>query len=213
LDLCRLIVGIVTDLFRSRAALEAELLVLRQQINVLRRAAPKRLFFGSIDRLILAAACRSFPKAYDALAIVRPDTVIRWHRAGFRSYWRWKSRSRPGRPAVPLELRRLICQMSTDNPLWGAPRIHGELLKLGIEVGQTSVAKYMARRRGLVVVEVGMITPPVGMNLFIISSMAPDIRIQQIYRGVLPFLVSDFARTVLLVLVPPLSLGLVHLLY
>jgi hypothetical protein len=148
LDLCRLIVGIVTDLFRSRAALEAELLVLRQQINVLRRAAPKRLFFGSIDRLILAAACRSFPKAYDALAIVRPDTVIRWHRAGFRSYWRWKSRSRPGRPAVPLELRRLICQMSTDNPLWGAPRIHGELLKLGIEVGQTSVAKYMARRRG-----------------------------------------------------------------
>jgi hypothetical protein len=103
--------------------------------------------------------------------------------------------------------------MSTDNPLWGAPRIHGELLKLGIEVGQTSVAKYMARRRGLVVVEVGMITPPVGMNLFIISSMAPDIRIQQIYRGVLPFLVSDFARTVLLVLVPPLSLGLVHLLY
>jgi hypothetical protein len=77
LDLCRLIVGIVTDLFRSRAALEAELLVLRQQLNVLRRAAPKRLFFDSIDRLILAAACRSFPKAYDALAIVRPDTVIR----------------------------------------------------------------------------------------------------------------------------------------
>ncbi len=148
LDLCRLVVGIVTDLFRSRAALETELLVLRQQINVLRRAAPKRLFFGAIDRLILAAACRSFPKAYNALAIVRPDTVIRWHRAGFRSYWRWKSRSRPGRPAVPLEPRRLIRQMSTDNPLWGAPRIHGELLKLGIDVGQTSVAKYMARRRG-----------------------------------------------------------------
>lgn len=147
LDLCRLIVGIVTDLLRSRAALEAELLVLRQQINVLRRTAPKRLFFGTIDRLILAAACRSFPKAYDALAIVRPDTVIRWHRAGFRSYWRWKSGCGPGRPAIPLEIRRLIRQMSIENPLWGAPRIHGELLKLGIDVGQTSVAKYMARRR------------------------------------------------------------------
>jgi hypothetical protein len=105
LDLCRLIVGIVTDLLRSRASLEGELLVLRQQINVLRRTAPKRLFFGAIDRLILAATCRLFPKVYDALAIVRPDTVVRWHRAGFRSYWRWKSRSRSGRPTVPLEIR------------------------------------------------------------------------------------------------------------
>ena len=147
LELCRLIVGIVTDLLRSWAALEAELLVLRQQINVLRRTAPKRLFFGAIDRLILAAACRSFPKAYDALAIVRPDTVIRWHRAGFRSYWRWKSRCRPGRPTIPLEIRRLIRQMSIENPLWGAPRIHGELLKLGIDVGPDERRKYMARRR------------------------------------------------------------------
>jgi transposase InsO family protein len=89
-----------------------------------------------------------FLKVYDALAIVRPDTVVHWHRAGFRSYWRWKSRSRFGRPTVPLEIRRLIRQMSLDNPLWGAPRIHGELLKLGIDIGQTSVAKYMARRRG-----------------------------------------------------------------
>ena len=77
LDLCRLIAGIVTDLLRSRAALEAELLVLRQQINVLRRTAPKGLFFGTIDRLILVAACRLFPNAYEALAIVRPETVIR----------------------------------------------------------------------------------------------------------------------------------------
>ena len=147
-DLCRLVIGFVTDLFRSRAALEAELLVLRQQVNVLRRAAPKKILFGAFDRLILAAACRSFPKVYEALAIVRPETVVRWHRAGFRAYWRWKSRSRSGRPAVPLEVRRLIRQMSIDNPLWGAPRVHGELLKLGIEIGQTSVAKYMARRRG-----------------------------------------------------------------
>ena len=74
--------------------------------------------------------------------------MVRWHRAGFRSYWRWKSRRRGGRPTVPPEIRRLIREMSIANPLWGAPRIHGELLKLGIDIGQTSVAKYMARRRG-----------------------------------------------------------------
>jgi transposase InsO family protein len=136
------------DLLRSRATLEAEILVLRQQINVLRRANPRRLRFGSIDRLILGGVCRLFPKMYDTLAIVRPDTVIRWHRAGFRLYWRWKSRRRCGRPTVSLEIRRLIREMSIANPLWGAPRIHGELLKLGIDVGQTSVAKYIARRRG-----------------------------------------------------------------
>jgi len=130
------------------SALETEILILRQQINVLRRTRPKRHPFISIDRLILGGICRLFPKMYDALAIVRPDTVIRWHRAGFRSYWRWKSRRRRGRPAVPLEIRRLIREMSIANPLWGAPRIYGELLKLGIDVGQTSVAKYMARRRG-----------------------------------------------------------------
>jgi transposase InsO family protein len=79
--------------------------------------------------------------------IVKPETVIRWHRAGFRLFWRWKSRSRSGRPKVPLEIRQLIRDMSLANPLWGVPRIHGELLKLGIDVGQTSVAKYMARRR------------------------------------------------------------------
>ena len=147
-DLCRLIVGMVGDLLRSQVALEAEILVLRQQLNVLRRANPKRLRFVSIDRLIFGGVCRLFPKMYDALAIVRPETVIRWHRLGFRSYWRWKSRRRCGRPTVTVEIRQLIRQMSVANPLWGAPRIHGELLKLGIEVGQTSVAKYMVRRRG-----------------------------------------------------------------
>src|SRR5216684_1261853 len=148
LNLCRLIFGMAIDLLRSQVALEAEILVLRQQINVLRRANPKKLPFISIDRLILGGVCRLFPRMYDALAIVRPDTVIRWHRAGFRSYWRWKSRRRCGRPTVPLEIRRLIREMSIANPLWGAPRIHGELLKLGIDVGQTSVAKYITRRRG-----------------------------------------------------------------
>ena len=85
-----------------------------------------------------------FPKICDALAIVKPETLVRWHRAGFRSYWRWKSLPRGGRPTVPPEIRKLIREMSIANPLWGAPRIHGELLKLGIEIGQTSVAKYMA---------------------------------------------------------------------
>ena len=87
LGLCKLIFGMVIDLLRSRAALEAEIVVLRQQINVLRRADPKRLRFVSIDRLILGGVCRLFPKMYGALAIVRPETVIRWHRAEFRSYW------------------------------------------------------------------------------------------------------------------------------
>ena len=98
--------------------------------------------------MVLGWICGLFPNARDALAIVRPETVLRWHRAGFRSYWRWKSRRCAGRPAVSVEIRKLIREMSIANPLWGAPRIHGELLKLGIDVGQTSVAKYMGRRRG-----------------------------------------------------------------
>ncbi|MGH6675960.1 MAG: hypothetical protein ACRECE_07035 [Xanthobacteraceae bacterium] len=85
------------------------------------------------------------PSVLDALKIVKPDTVIHWHRAGFRIYWRWKSRSRGGRPRTAEETRKLIYESA--NPLWGAPRIHDELLKLGIEVGQTTVAKYMAKRR------------------------------------------------------------------
>src|SRR5450631_1336892 len=147
-DLCRLIGWTVVDLIRSRAALEAEIWTLRQQINVLRRAVPKKFSFSAIDRMIFVGLYRLFPSVCDALAIVKPDTIVRWHRAGFRFYWRWKSRRRGGRPTVPPEIRRLIREMSITNPLWGAPRIHGELLKLGIDIGQTSVAKYIARRRG-----------------------------------------------------------------
>ncbi len=147
-DFVRLIFGLVVDLVRSRAALEAEIIVLRQQIIVLRRGKPIRLSFIAADRLVLAWICRLFPNARDALAVVRPETVVRWHRAGFRFYWRWKSSRRSGRPAVSAEIRQLIRAMSIANPLWGAPRIHGRLLKLGIDVGQTSVAKYLARRRG-----------------------------------------------------------------
>ena len=127
-DLFRLIGWAVVDLLRSRAALEAEIWTLRQQINVLRRTAPKRLSFRVFDRLVFVGLYRLFPKICDALAIVKPDTIVRWHRVGFRLYWRWKSRRRSGRPKVPLEIRRLIREMSIANPLWGAPRIHGELL-------------------------------------------------------------------------------------
>jgi hypothetical protein len=101
-----------------------------QQINVLRRTAPKRLLISSIDRLILVGLYRLFPDVWGALVIVKPDTMIRWHRAGFRAYRRWKSRTRRGRPKVPPEIRQLIRDMSLANPLWGAPRIHGELLSL-----------------------------------------------------------------------------------
>jgi hypothetical protein len=107
----------------------------------------KKLSFSAIDRLVFVGLYRLLPKVCDALAIVKPDTIVRWHRAGFRLYWRWKSRRRGGRPRMPLKICRLIREMSIANPLWGAPRIHGELLKLGIEVGQTTVAKYMAKGR------------------------------------------------------------------
>jgi hypothetical protein len=146
-DHVRLIVWTVVDLFRSRAALETEILTLRQQINVLRRAAPKKQTFGSIARVIFVCLYRLLPGVRDALGIVKPETVVKWHRAGFRLYWRCKSRARGGRPTIPLEIRRLVREMSIANPLWGAPRIHGELLKLGVDIGQTSVAKYMVRRR------------------------------------------------------------------
>ena len=139
----------LSGLIRSRARLEAEILVLRQQINVLRRGRGQRFAFSHFDRLVFAWLYRLVPGIVDALAIVRPETVIGWHRAGFRLFWRWKSRRRGGRPKVAPEIRRLIRDMSLANSLWGAPRNHGELLKLGIDVGQTSVAKYMARgRRG-----------------------------------------------------------------
>jgi hypothetical protein len=105
------------------------------------------LAFGNVDRLVFTALYRVAPGVLDALKILKPQTVIRWHRAGFRAYWGWKSRGCGGRPKTPADIRQLIRDMSIANPLWGAPRIHGELLNLGIDVGQTTVAKYMARRR------------------------------------------------------------------
>jgi hypothetical protein len=119
-DLCRLIFWTLVDLMRARAALEAEIWVLRQQMNVLRRAAPRRQSFGIFDRLIFVGLYRLFPTACDALAIVKPDTIIRWHRAGFRAYWRWKSRRRGGRPTVPPETRKLIRDMSIESLRYAA---------------------------------------------------------------------------------------------
>jgi hypothetical protein len=146
-DLIKLIWWMLVGLLRSRASLEAEILALRHQLHVLQRKSGKRCLFSNFDRLIFTGLYRIAPHVLAALTIVDPQTVLRWHRAGFRRFWRWKSRSPGGRPQTPLEIRRLIRAMSLANPLWGAPRIHGELLKLGIFVGQTSVAKYMARHR------------------------------------------------------------------
>src|SRR6266849_3120320 len=148
IDGLKLLSCFVVSVFRSKGRLEAEIVILRHQLNVLRRRTPSRARLTLIDRLIFVWLYRLRPSVLSAVVIVQPETVVRWHREGFRLYWRWKSRARGGRPRLPSELRRLILEMSLANPLWGAPRIHGELLKLGIEVAQSTVAKYMARGRG-----------------------------------------------------------------
>ena len=142
----RSIVSVLACRFRSRAVLELELLTLRHQLNVLRRQQPGRLRFSSIDRLLWGWLYRLWPRCLDAMVLVKPATVVQWHRQGFRLFWGWRSRS--GRPSVNREIRDLIRQMNAANPLWGAPRIHGELIKVGIEISQATVAKYMVRRRG-----------------------------------------------------------------
>jgi hypothetical protein len=147
IQLLRLLCGAFIGLLRSSARREAEILVLRHQINVLRRKSPNRPGMSNLDRLLFVLLSQLVPSTLDALTVIKPATVIRWHRAGFRAYWRRKSRPRGGRPRMPHEIRQLIRDMSLANPLWGAPRIHGELLKLGIDVGQTTVAKYMAKGR------------------------------------------------------------------
>jgi transposase InsO family protein len=140
-----LFLRVLVSPFKTQVRLEAEIIMLRHQLNVLRRRVPSNPKLAVTDRLLFAWLYRLFPSVLNAVTIVQPETVIRWHRTGFRLYWRWKSRSRGGRPRIPREIRRLIREMSLANRLWGAPRIHGELLKLGIEVAQSTVAKYMAR--------------------------------------------------------------------
>ncbi len=142
--LLRLIWAVVHALFTKRADLVAENLALRQQFIVLyRKTGRPRL--KTKDRIFWLWLARSWDGWRASLLVVKPATVVRWHRQGFKYWWAWKSRRKGGRPTVAPEVRALIRKMSRANPLWGAPRIHGELLKLGIDLSQTTVAKYMIR--------------------------------------------------------------------
>ena len=141
------VLAVLTSPFKSKSRLEAENAALRHQLIILRRRVHGRVRPTNNDRWFFIQLYRWYPAVLRALVIIEPETVVRWHRAGFRCYWRWRSRSGGGRPQISAELRALIRRMSIENPLWGAPRIHGELLKLGFEVAQSSVAKYVVKRR------------------------------------------------------------------
>src|SRR5437879_6298587 len=132
--------------FKSKGRLEAENAALRHQLNVLQRKVRGRVQLTNGDRLFLMQLYRWFPSVLKAITIIRPETLVRWHRAGFRRYWRWKSRSLGGRPQIDADLQGLIRPMSAEQPLWGAPRIHAELRTLGLEVAQAGVAKYVLVR-------------------------------------------------------------------
>jgi hypothetical protein len=135
--------------FRSRSDTALEILALRQQVAVLKRKRP-RPRVSSLDRLFWAILLQLWPRWAEVLVIVKSKTVVGWHRAGFRSYWRWRSRPRGGRPKITEEIRRLIRRMAEENAGWGAPKIHGELQKLGLELSERTVARYLRhiRRRG-----------------------------------------------------------------
>ena len=135
-ELVRWIVSMVARRLCSRAAVELENLALRHQLHVLRRQRPGRPRLFAIDRLLWIWLYRIWPRCLDAMVLVKPATVVQWQRQGFRPFWRWRSSA--GRPSVDREIRDLIRQMSSANPLWGAPRIHGELLKLGIEISRAT---------------------------------------------------------------------------
>src|SRR6202051_2843805 len=142
------VVAVFASAFKSKIRLEAENATLRHQLVVLRRKVKGRAHLTNNDRWFLVQMYRWFPLILEVGTIVQPETLVHWHRAGFRRYLRWQSRRRGGRPPIEAELRALIRQMSTENWLWGAPRIHGELLKLGFSVAQSTVARYMVKRRG-----------------------------------------------------------------
>src|SRR5882724_4831220 len=165
------VVGVLASPFRSKIRHEAENATLRHQLVVLRRKLKGRARLTNNDRWFFVQLYRWFPSILPVVMIIRPETLVRWHRAGFRRYWRWKSRRRGGRPPIEAELRALIRQMSTENLLWGAPRIHGELLKLGFELAQSSVAKYMVKHRG---------PPSQGWRIFL-RNHAPDIAAMDLF--------------------------------
>src|SRR6202045_1935573 len=165
------VVAVLASPFKSKLRLEAENAVLRHQLIVLRRGLHGRVRLTNNDRWFLIQLYRWFPSILQVLTIIRPKTLVRWHRAGFRCYCRWKSRPLGGRPQIETKLRALIRRMSMENPLWGAPRIHGELLKLGIEAAQSSVAKYMVKRRA---------PPSQGWRTFL-RNHAPDIAAMDLF--------------------------------
>src|SRR6266566_346368 len=157
--------------FKSKNRLAAENTALRHQLIVLQRRGRGRVQLTNGDRLFLVELYRWFPSVLKAITIIRPETLVRWHRAGFRRYWRCKSCSLGGRPKIAADLRALIRRMSAENPLWGAPRIHGELLKLGFEVAQSSVAKYMVKQCG----------PPSQRWRTFLRNHAPDIAAMDLF--------------------------------
>src|SRR5712664_3842256 len=165
------VVAVLASPFKSKIRLEAEHAALRHQLAVLRRKLKGRARLTNNDRWFFVQLYLWFPSILSVLLIIRPETLVRWHRAGFRRYWRWKSCRRGGRPPIETELRALIRQMSTENLLWGAPRIHGELLKLGFSVAQSSVAKYMVKRRG----------PPSQEWRTFLRNHAPDIAAMDLF--------------------------------
>ena len=166
--LALLSVNLVAALFKSKRRLEAENAALRQQLIVLRRKVRGRVQLTGGDRLFFVQLYRWFPSILKVITIVRPETLVRWHHEGFRRCWRWKSCTLGGRPPIGSNLRALIRRMSQENPLWGAPRIHGELLKLGFAVAQSTVAKYMVRTGG------GVTTRPVRAGLPSCATCAAD---------------------------------------
>jgi transposase InsO family protein len=165
------VLAVLASPFKSKSRLEAENAVLRHQLIVLRRRVRGRVQPTNNGRWFLVQMYRWFPSILKVVTIVQPETLVRWHRAGFRRYWRWKSNPRGGRPRIEMELRALIRQMSTGNQLWRAPRIHGELLKLGFSVAQSTVAKYMVKRHG---------PPSQGWRTFL-RNHAPDIAAMDLF--------------------------------
>jgi hypothetical protein len=150
----------IPDLLKSRHRLQAENLFLRHQLNIaLRKASPRPRLRGT-DRALVGWMTRVLPDLLSLAKVVQPETIVRWHRAGFKTFWRWKSRRRAGRPKIDCGLRDLIQRMCQENPLWGAPRIHGELLMLGFNVAQSTVSKYMLRNHSDAIVAIDMCVVP-----------------------------------------------------
>ena len=179
--------AILASPFKSKRRIAAENAALRQQLTVLRRQVRGRVRLTNNDRLFFVQLYRWFPSVLRVMTVIHPETLVRWHRAGFRCYWRWKSRAVGGRPQIEADLRVLIRRMSVENPLWGAPRIHGELLKLGFQVAQSTVAKYMVKRHG---------PPSQGWRTFL-RNHAPDIAAMDLF--VVPSIGFNLLYTLIIV--------------